>query len=60
MIGVIYAGLENKDKAIEFLEKAYQEKSPDVAYFLKADLRIDSVRSEPRFQDLLQRMDFPH
>jgi TolB-like protein/Tfp pilus assembly protein PilF len=59
MIGVIYAALQNKEKAFEFLEKAYEEKSPDVAYFLKADLRIDSLRSDLRFQDLLHRMNFP-
>jgi TolB-like protein/DNA-binding winged helix-turn-helix (wHTH) protein/Flp pilus assembly protein TadD len=59
MIGVIYAGLGKKDKAFEFLEKAYKEKSPDVAYFLKADLRIDSLRLDPRFIDLLRRMNFP-
>lgn len=59
MIAAIYAGLRNKDKAFEFLEKAYKEKSPDVAYFLKADLRIDPLRSDPRFQDLLGRMNFP-
>jgi hypothetical protein len=56
MIGAIYAGLGNRDKAFEFLERA----SPDVAYFLKADLRIDSLRSDPRFQDLLHRMNFPN
>jgi tetratricopeptide (TPR) repeat protein len=60
MIGAIYAGLGNRDKAFEFLERAYKEKSPDVAYFLKADLRIDSLRSDPRFQDLLHRMNFPN
>lgn len=59
MIGVIYAGLGNKDKAFEFLEKAYKEKSPDVAYFLKADQRIDSLRSDLRYIDLLRRMNFP-
>jgi TolB-like protein/DNA-binding winged helix-turn-helix (wHTH) protein/Flp pilus assembly protein TadD len=59
MISVIYAGLGNKDKAFEFLEKAYKEKSPDVAYFLRADLRIDALRSDPRFQDILDRMNFP-
>jgi hypothetical protein len=59
MIGVIQAGLGNKDKALEFLEKAYKEKSPDVAYFLKADLRIDSIRSGQHFRDLLCGMNFP-
>jgi tetratricopeptide (TPR) repeat protein len=59
MIGAVYAGLGNKDRAFEFLEKAYKEKSPDVAYFLKADLRMDSLRSDLRFQDLLRRVNLP-
>jgi len=59
MIGVVYAGLGNRHKAFEFLEEAYHERSPDMAYFLKADLRIDSLRSDPRFIDLLRRMNFP-
>jgi TolB-like protein/DNA-binding winged helix-turn-helix (wHTH) protein/Tfp pilus assembly protein PilF len=59
MIAVIYAGLGENNKAFEFLEKAYQERSPDVAYFLRADLRMDRLRSDPRFQDLMQRMNFP-
>jgi adenylate cyclase len=59
MIATVYSGLGEKDKAIEFLEKAYQERSSDLPYFLKADLRIDSLRSDPRFQDLLRRMNFP-
>ena len=59
MIAVIYAGLGSNDKAFEFLERAYREKSPDLAYFLKADLRIDNLRSHPRFEDLLHRMNFP-
>jgi len=59
MIATVYAGLGDKDEAFKFLEKAYQEKSSDLPYFLKADLRIDSLRSDPRFQDLLRRMNFP-
>lgn len=59
MIAVICAGLGKKNTAFEFLERAYKEKSPDLAYFLRADLRIDSLRSDPRFQDLLKRMNFP-
>jgi len=59
MMGIIYASLGNKLKAFEFLENAYKEKSPDMAYFLKADLRLDSLRNDPRLQDLLRRMNFP-
>ena len=56
MIATIYAGLGDKAKALSSLEKAYQEKSPDVPYFLKADLRLDPLRSDPRFQDLIHRV----
>jgi serine/threonine protein kinase/Tfp pilus assembly protein PilF len=59
MIAVIYSGLGQNDKAFEFLEKAYRERSPDIAYFLKADLRLDPLRPDPRFLDLLRRVDFP-
>jgi hypothetical protein len=56
MIATIYTGLGDKDKAFSFLEKAYQERSPDIPYFLKADLRLDPLRSDPRFQDLMHRV----
>ena len=59
MITTVYAGLGDKDKAFEFLEKAYQIRSTDLPYFLRADLRVDSLRSDPRFQDLMRRMKFP-
>jgi tetratricopeptide (TPR) repeat protein len=59
MIATIYAGLGDKDKAFEFLEKAYQERDSDLSYFLRADLRVDNLRSDPRFENLLQRMNFP-
>ena len=59
MIATVYAGLGEKDKAFEFLEKAYQDKSTDLPYFLKADLRMDSLRSDPRFQDLMRRVGLP-
>jgi TolB-like protein/Flp pilus assembly protein TadD len=49
----IYAGLGDKDKALDLIEKAYREKSLDVAWIFKSDLRTDNLRSDPRFQDLL-------
>jgi hypothetical protein len=59
MIATIYAALGDKDKAFDFMEKAYQARSPDIPYFLRADLRIDSLRSDPRFADLLRRSGLP-
>jgi Tfp pilus assembly protein PilF len=59
MIATVYAALGNKEKSFEYLEKAYQIRSADLPYFLRADLRLDSLRSDPRFQDLVQRMNFP-
>jgi TolB-like protein/DNA-binding winged helix-turn-helix (wHTH) protein/Tfp pilus assembly protein PilF len=59
MIAAVYAGLGGKDKAFEYLDKAYQERSSDLSYFLRADLRMDSLRSDPRFHGLMRRIDFP-
>jgi TolB-like protein/DNA-binding winged helix-turn-helix (wHTH) protein/Tfp pilus assembly protein PilF len=55
-MATIYAGLGENDKAFEFLEKAYSEKSLDICWSLKSDLLLDSLRADPRFQDLLRRI----
>jgi len=59
IIATVYAGLGEKDKAFELLERAYQERSLDISWHLKADLRIDNLRSDPRFEALLRRVGFP-
>ena len=51
----IYAGLGETDQAIEWLERAYQARVADLPY-IKNHSRWDSLRSDPRFQDLLLRM----
>jgi len=52
----IYAGLGENDKAFEFLEKAYSEKSFEVLGSLQSDLVLENLRSDPRFQTLLRRI----
>jgi TolB-like protein/DNA-binding winged helix-turn-helix (wHTH) protein/Flp pilus assembly protein TadD len=59
LMATMYAGLGDKDRAFEFLEKAYRERSLGMTSDLKADLRIDNLRSDPRFQALVQRVGFP-
>jgi TolB-like protein/DNA-binding winged helix-turn-helix (wHTH) protein len=58
LVATIYAGLGQKDRAFEFLEEAYLERALDLSWFLKADPRIDSLRSDPRFRSLLRRVGF--
>jgi tetratricopeptide (TPR) repeat protein len=53
--GIIYAALGDKDKAIEWLEKAYAERGYYLTY-AKVDPAFDPLRSDPRFTDLLRRM----
>jgi tetratricopeptide (TPR) repeat protein len=57
-IALIYAALGDKDRAFEWLEKAYSDRFWMMS-FLKVDPRWDRLRSDARFQDLLRRMAFP-
>jgi serine/threonine protein kinase/tetratricopeptide (TPR) repeat protein len=54
----LYAGLGNKEKVFEWLEKAYEERAGFLVY-LNVEAAFDSLRSEPRFQDLVRRMKLP-
>ena len=56
-IAKVYSALGDKDQAIEWLEKAYQRRSFGM-FFLKVDADFDNLRSDPRFKELLQRMNF--
>ncbi len=55
-MATIYAGLGENDKAFEFLEKAYSQKSLDMFLSPNSDLLLDRLRPDPRFQGLLHRM----
>jgi tetratricopeptide (TPR) repeat protein len=52
---MVWVGLGEKDKALENLEKAYEERNSPMAY-LKVWPLFDSLRSEPRFQAVLKKM----
>jgi serine/threonine protein kinase/Flp pilus assembly protein TadD len=55
---MIYAGLGQKDTALDWLEKAYQDRYivGDGTGDIKVDPVFDSLRPSPRFRDLLRRM----
>jgi serine/threonine protein kinase/Tfp pilus assembly protein PilF len=58
LIAVMYAHAKEKDQACQWLEKAYQERDPLLAE-IKTIPAFNDFRSDPRFQDLLRRMNFP-
>jgi len=55
LIGYIHAGLGDVDEAFEWLNRAIDENSPWV-FHLKVDPFVDPLRSDPSFEQLLQRM----
>lgn len=52
---LIYVALGERDTALAWLEKSYDDHFWMMA-FLKVDPRLDPLRSDPRFQDLLRRV----
>ena len=56
-VAEVYVALGDKDEAMVWLERAYQERDIWLA-LLKVWPRFDPLRSDPRFQDLLRRMRF--
>jgi tetratricopeptide (TPR) repeat protein len=57
-IALIYAALGEKDEAFTWLEKSFEAHDKGVTFF-KIDPCLDPLRSDPRFQDLIQRAGFP-
>jgi adenylate cyclase len=52
---IIYTGLGDKDRAFEYLNKAYDEGAGGLSHFPVRPM-FDSLRSDPRYRNLLRRM----
>ena len=52
---IVYVGLGEKDQALQWLEREYQDRAVELLS-LKVDPLLDSLRSDPRFADLVRRM----
>jgi len=57
-IATVYAGLDDKEQAFAWLEKAYEDRGLWLP-LLRVDPALDSLHSDPRFAELLRRMNFP-
>ncbi|MCA1557549.1 MAG: tetratricopeptide repeat protein, partial [Acidobacteria bacterium] len=52
---LVYLGLDEKDQAFEWLQRAHSERSTHLVW-LKVDPIFDDLRSDPRFTELARRM----
>jgi serine/threonine protein kinase/Tfp pilus assembly protein PilF len=57
-IGTLYTRAGKVDEALEWLEKACDERDSNMPY-IRVDPIFDILRDEPRFKILLRRMNFP-
>jgi TolB-like protein/Tfp pilus assembly protein PilF len=54
-VALIYVGLGDKDRAFEWMEKAFEERSSSMM-LIKVAPWWDPLRDDPRYHDLLRRM----
>ena len=57
-LAAIYAGLGEQEAALDYLARAFERRDPELIW-LKWDPHLDNLRSDPRFQRLLNQMGLP-
>jgi serine/threonine-protein kinase len=57
-VAIIHAGLGEKEQALDWLEKAYEEHNESMVW-MGLDPNLDGLRGEPRFINLMRRLNLP-
>jgi serine/threonine protein kinase len=57
-LAVIYSALEDKEKTFYWLEKAYEKRHPYIQWIRRGGY-FDTFKEDPRFEDLVMRMNLP-
>jgi serine/threonine-protein kinase len=57
-IALVHVGLGENEEALQWLEKGYEKRDGNMI-LLKVSPIWDPLRDDPRFQELLRRMNFP-
>ena len=55
---LVYLGLGDKEEALRWLEKAYQDRAGDALRFIRVEPLLDPLRGDPRFEALVAKI-FP-
>ena len=57
-LALSYGALNDDDRLFEWLEKSYERREVEMTW-LKSELALDPYKQDPRYLDLLTRMNFP-
>ncbi len=57
-IALVYNGLGERDEALAWLEKGFEQRDPKMA-FLKVEPKWKNLRDDPRFKAMLKRLNLP-
>lgn len=57
-VATVHAGLGDKESTLQWLEKGYQDRADCMAW-AGSDPKLDGLRGDPRFEDLIRRMGIP-
>ena len=57
-VAILHGALGESNEAFAWLEKAYQERDPQLTY-IKAGRRFEPLRKDPRFEQLVRRVGLP-
>jgi len=57
-VAILYGALGESNEAFAWLEKAYEERDPQLTY-IKAGRRFEPLRKDPRFEQLVRRVGLP-
>jgi TolB-like protein/DNA-binding winged helix-turn-helix (wHTH) protein/Flp pilus assembly protein TadD len=58
-IGILYGSLGELDEAFAWLDRAYEERDPELVYLKVPGRRYQPLRHDPRFQTLVRRVGLP-
>jgi len=55
-VGLAYAAIGDRDKAMDWLTRSFEAREPGLRNFIR-DPAVKSLRGDPRYEDLLLRME---
>ena len=58
-LATAYAGIGDKDKTFKLLNQAVDERSDSLILYITVCPEMDGVRGDPRYKDLLRRVNLP-